>query len=196
MSATEKKSPMPRSEVHVPELRIVYLCSITLQTCAVTLREHPRHNGYILLVCWCQGCSVMHLNPCLRLGGHDGGYATFLRSLRTDGRIDKLVLLRSDTPFARDISALGLKELNFRDVFVGFDFSSLSFEVGYNVSGSTRFMDPPASAPPSSYLQSGTSNSSFSPSSQSIDFIKVRQFCAVSTEGWLIIRSFQARERR
>ncbi|KAF8323989.1 hypothetical protein DL93DRAFT_2162086 [Clavulina sp. PMI_390] len=52
-------------------------------------------------------------------GGHKGGYAPFLRSLCTAGESDKLVLLKSDTPFVREIQALKLSHLDCRDLFLG-----------------------------------------------------------------------------
>lgn len=50
------------------------------------------------------------------------------------------MLLRSDAPFARDIKALGLDELDFRDLFIGSDLSSSVLQ-GMKVS---NMMDRPA----------------------------------------------------
>ena len=71
-------------------------------------------------------------------GGHDGGYATFLRSLQTDRLLDKFVLLRSTTPFARAIAELGLDELDARDIFVAFN----------NIPSPEQRTDPNVLSPP------------------------------------------------
>ncbi|KAF8323731.1 hypothetical protein DL93DRAFT_2069694 [Clavulina sp. PMI_390] len=63
-------------------------------------------------------------------GGHDGGYATFIRSLTTDGFGKKVVLLRSDTPFARDIAALNQPEVDCRDLFLSSRFTPASGTAG------------------------------------------------------------------
>lgn len=110
------------------------------------------------------------LNHSSTKGGHDGGYATFLRSLRTDGLLDKLVLLRSDTPFARDIAALGLEELDSRDLFTSNDFSSPAPRVDPVPSKSTVSPDIWKS-----YARNGPTSYPFPPvaPSQPIDLIKV-----------------------
>jgi len=70
---------------------------------------------------------LQHTQRVYFAGGHDGGYATLLRSLQTDGVLDKFVMLRSNIPFARAIDELGPLELDVQDIFFRFNGASSSY---------------------------------------------------------------------
>ena len=52
------------------------------------------------------------------LGGHDAGYASVLRSLQTEGILDKVMLLRSYTRMAYEIEALNISTMTIPGLFL------------------------------------------------------------------------------